>query len=316
MSPLVSIIIPVYNKAAVVAETLDSALGQSYPNIEMILVNDGSSDGSKVILEDYKFRYPDKIILIDQPNGGVSKATNVGILASKGEYIQFLDADDILSKDKIFKQIKLLENQDVKIMASCEWVNFKENIKKVSKLPYGVFKDFDSGLELLLRFWDHQEMHQPGVYLTHRDLIEKAGPWDESLIINQDGEFFMRVLLQATEVIFDSESLVYYRIPRPSNVSQQKSAQAFRSLLESYQSYARNTLSKEDSYRIRKALKQVYQKFIYDCYPNYPGLIAQAKDLIRNLGVSEKTYIGGPKFQMLSKYLGFKNALRLKRFLG
>ena len=90
--PLVSIIIPVYNKAAYVRETLESALGQTYPHIEIVLVNDGSKDESLSILEEFKSRYPDKIILINQENGGVSKATNVGIQASKGAYIQFLDA--------------------------------------------------------------------------------------------------------------------------------------------------------------------------------------------------------------------------------
>lgn len=296
------------------AETLDSALGQSYPNIELVLVNDGSIDGSMTILEAYQSRFPDKIILIDQLNGGVSKATNIGIQASKGEYIQFLDADDILSEDKILKQIKLLENQDSKVMASSEWVNFKEDIAVFSRLPYGVFQSFDSGMDLLLRFWNFQEMHQPGVYLTHRTLIKKAGSWDETLKINQDGEFFMRVLLQASKIRFEPTERVYYRQPGISNVSQQKSEKAYASLLDSYQAYERNVLVVENSPRVRKALKKVYQKFIYDCFPNYPHLVAKAEELMETLQISEKTYIGGPKFQELSRLIGFKNALRLKRW--
>lgn len=315
MNPLVSIIIPVYNKGAVLAETLDSALGQSYPNIELVLVNDGSTDESKAILEAYQSRHPDKIILIDQPNGGVSKATNIGIQASKGEYIQFLDADDILSEDKILKQLKLLENQDSKVMASCEWVNFKEKIKEVSRLPYGVFKDFDSGLELLLRFWDHQEMNQPGVYLTHRNLIEKAGPWDESLTINQDGEFFMRVLLHAKKIKYEVDGKVFYRSPGYNNVSQQKGKEAMDSLLKSIQSYEKSVFQVEDSLKIRTALKKVYLKFIYDIFPEYPELVKKVENLILNLGVIEPTYIGGPKFQKMSKWVGFKNAIRLKNML-
>ncbi|SFT41895.1 Glycosyltransferase involved in cell wall bisynthesis [Algoriphagus locisalis] len=315
MKPLVSIIIPVYNKAAFVIETLDSALGQSYPNIELILVNDGSTDGSMAILETYQSNFPDKINLINQPNGGVSKATNVGIQASKGEYIQFLDADDILSPDKIFQQIKLLENKDSKVMASCEWVNFKEDIVEFSSPPYGVFKDFESGLDLQLRFWNNQEMMAISSYLTHRKLIEKTEPWDENLTINQDGEFFMRVLLQASKVLFEPTERVYYRQPGLSNVSQQKSEKAYTSLLDSYKAYERNVLSAEDSHRVRKALKKVYQKFIYDCFPNYPHLVAKAEVLMKALNVSEKTFIGGPKFQQLSRLIGFKNALLLKRLL-
>ncbi|SDC82721.1 Glycosyl transferase family 2 [Algoriphagus faecimaris] len=314
--PIVSIVIPVYNKAAFVRETLESALGQTYPNLEIVLVDDGSTDGSFEILKEYFAKYPDKIQLIDQENQGVSVATNVGTAAARGEYIQFLDADDLLSPDKINRQIKLLESQSESVLASCEWRMFQDNPKKSYPIPYGVFRDFNFGLDLLLQFWNHQEMNQPGVYLTHRSLIEKAGPWDESMTINQDGEFFTRVLLHAEKVLFESKGNVYYRSPGEGNVSQQKSAKAIKSLLDSYQCYEREVLKFEDSKRVRIALKKVYQKFIYDVFPHYPDLIAKAESLIQNLGVAEKTYIGGPKFQLLSKLLGFKNALRLKRFLG
>ncbi len=78
MNPLVSIIIPVYNKAAFVRETLDSALGQTYPNIELVLINDGSTDGSLAILEEFQSKFPDKIILIDQVNGGYPRQPMLG----------------------------------------------------------------------------------------------------------------------------------------------------------------------------------------------------------------------------------------------
>lgn len=309
----VSIIIPVYNKAAFVSETLDSALAQSYSNIELILVNDGSDDGSLKILQEYKDKFPEKIILIDSPNQGVSAATNLGIQSSKGDYIQFLDADDLISPDKIEKQVQLFSWKSKGAIATCEWVNFFHDFQEYTNVPYGVFQDFESGLDLLLRFWNEQEMNQPGIYLTHRSLIEKAGPWDESLTINQDGEFFTRVLLHAEQVLFEPEGKVYYRSPGEDNVSQQKSENAMKSLLESYQAYKQSVLQIEDSDRVRIALKKVYQKFIYDVFPEFPDLIAKAENLIQNLGVAEKTYIGGPKFQKLSKYLGLKNALRLKR---
>ncbi|WBL41302.1 glycosyltransferase family A protein [Algoriphagus halophytocola] len=311
--PLVSIIIPVYNKAPFVRETLESALQQTYPNIELVLVDDGSTDGSFEILKEYFAKYPDKTKLIDQDNQGVSAATNVGIAAAKGEYIQFLDADDLLSPNKIANQIKLLQGQSESILASCEWRLFQDDLKKSYSIPYGVFQDFKSGSDLLLRFWNKQEMHQPAVYLTPRSLIEKAGPWDETLTINQDGEFFTRVLLHAEQVLYEPEGKVYYRSPGVNNVSQQKSEKAIKSLLDSYMCYEREVLKFEDSKRVRIALKKVYQKFIYDVFPQYPDLISKAESLMQNLGVDQPTYIGGPKFQMLSKYLGFKNALRLKR---
>jgi len=316
MKHLVSIIIPVYNKAAFVEETILSALGQTYPYTEIILINDGSTDDSLKILKRYQQKDPHKIILIDQENQGVSKATNRGIKESKGEYIQFLDADDILSPDKIQRQIDLIKDNEKDVVASCEWLMFKDNIDDCVHIPYGVFENFDSGLDLLLQFWNKQEMHQPGIYLTHRTLIEQAGPWNELLSINQDGEFFCRVLLRAGKIKYAERGKVYYRTPGESNVSQQKSKKAWCSLLDSLQCYERETLKVEDSPRVRKALKKIYQKFIYDVFPAHPELVAQAESYIENLGIAEKTYIGGPKFQILSKYLGFKNALRLKRLFN
>jgi glycosyltransferase involved in cell wall biosynthesis len=314
--PLVSIIIPVYNKEAYIRETLDSALGQTYSNTEIILVDDGSTDGSFEILKEYLEKNPDKINLIDQDNQGVSVSTNVGIHASKGEYIQFLDADDLMSSDKIENQMGLLRGKPKDVLASCEWVTFKNSIQEISKVPYGIFQDFDSGIDWLLRAWNHQEMMADSSWLAHKELILRAAPWNETLSINQDGEFFSRVLSHCKGVIFDPDSIVYYRSLNEGNVSQQKSEKAWISLLESYRCYEKNILQMEDSPRVRVALKKVYQKFIYDCFPNHPDLINEAEVLMNSLKVEEKTYIGGPKFQTLSKVVGLKNALRLKRWLG
>lgn len=313
MNPLVSVIIPVYNKAAYIRQTLNSSLEQEYSNTEFILVDDGSTDGSFEILSEYYEKFPQRIILIDQENKGVSAAINKGIQSSKGEYIQFLDADDVLSPDKIATQIKLLEGKSKSIIASCEWRMFKNSPKHSNSISYGVFRDFDSGLHLVLRFWDHQEMMQPASYMTHRSLIQKAGPWDESLIINQDGEFFTRVLLHADKVLYEPNGKVFYRTPEENNVSQQKSEIAMTSLLKSYRSYEREVLAVQNTGKVRVALKKVYQKFIYDVYPQYPHLIEEAEGNIEKLGISQKTYIMGPKFQKLSKIFGFKNAIRFKR---
>lgn len=93
-SRLISVIIPLYNKSAYIANALDSVLKQTYQNYEIIVVNDGSTDGSENIVKSYIETNPDNIILITQENQGVSVARNTGIKQSKGELIAFLDADD------------------------------------------------------------------------------------------------------------------------------------------------------------------------------------------------------------------------------
>ncbi|WP_200977033.1 glycosyltransferase family A protein [Echinicola sp. 20G] len=316
MNPLVSIIIPAYNKEAYVAETIDSALAQTYSHTEIILINDGSTDNSMAILEQYQARCPEKILLFDQENQGVSATTNKGIMEAKGEYIQFLDADDIMSNDKIQNQINLLKEEGKNATVHCKWSNFKTSIKSDSFYPFHIYRNFDLGIDWLLTAWNYQEMTADSSWLVSRELVDLAGPWNEDLTINQDGEFFCRVLLNCSKVIYDNKSSVYYRSLNEGNVSQQKSEKSWCSLLMSYSCYQRDVLKVEDSPRVRKALKKVYQKFIYDVFPEHSDLIAEAENHIQNLGISEKTYIGGPKFQTLSKYLGFKNALKLKRLLS
>jgi hypothetical protein len=133
-------------------------------------------------------------------------------------------------------------------MATCEWKMFHNDIQQSYSISYGVFHDFESGLDLLMRFWNYQEMLAISSYLTHRSLIEKAGYWDENLTINQDGEFFARVLVHVDKVVYDSEGKIFYRTPSEFNVSQQKSEKAMKSLLESYNCYEKVVLKFEDSF--------------------------------------------------------------------
>lgn len=107
MKPLVSVIIPNYNYARYIREAIDSALAQTYPNIEVIVVDDGSKDESQKISESYG----DRIITILQENSGVAAARNNGVKNSSGEYLAFLDADDVWLPRKIEKQVDLFESQ-------------------------------------------------------------------------------------------------------------------------------------------------------------------------------------------------------------
>ena len=98
---LISVVIPLYNQKKYISQAIDSILSQSYDNIEIIVVNDGSTDNPKSILK----KYHGKIKLIEQTNKGLAAARNIGIAESSGSYIQFLDADDFLN-DTVFKNIE------------------------------------------------------------------------------------------------------------------------------------------------------------------------------------------------------------------
>jgi GT2 family glycosyltransferase len=154
-------------------------------------------------------------------------------------------------------------------------------------------------------------------WLTPRHLIEQAGPWDESLTKNQDGEFFCRVLLQASHIEFVPDATVYYRKPSAGNVSQNQSHEAAKSLLRSYQSYHREALKYEDSPRVRKALALNYLNFIYRIHPLYPDLQARAWESAEQLGHSfARQKVGGTNFRYLAQVLGLKGALKLRSWLS
>ena len=106
--PLVSIIIPVYNGSKYLGEAIDSALRQTYKNIEIVVVNDGSTDNGKT--ESVAKSYGDKIRYFSKPNGGVSSALNYAIKESKGEYISWVSHDDLIYPNKIEAQIEYLKN--------------------------------------------------------------------------------------------------------------------------------------------------------------------------------------------------------------
>ena len=100
MLPLISIIVPVYNKKEYIKSCIDSLLKQTYKNIEIILVNDGSTDGSNIICDEYS-GYCNIVQIYHKNNAGVSSARNFGIVKAKGEYICFIDADDIVANNYV-----------------------------------------------------------------------------------------------------------------------------------------------------------------------------------------------------------------------
>lgn len=114
MNELVSIIIPAYNSAAFIAETLESCLAQTYSPIEIIVVDDGSSDDTLAILKNYE-----SLRIIQQENAGPAIARNTGIQAASGDYIQFCDSDDILHPEKIARSMALLQEHPVAALVYC-----------------------------------------------------------------------------------------------------------------------------------------------------------------------------------------------------
>ena len=183
---MLSIIIPLYNKQAVIARTIESILSQSYINWELIIVDDGSTDGSdevvRLYLGDQRIRY------IRKPNGGVSSARNRGIKEAKGEWICYIDADDYFLPEGLKTMVELAEKYNVKVAAG----RFLIEIKK-KRFP-GVNGKREGALEDNFKEWFfNRVIPRAGVAVFHAELL-KNHLFDETLSRYEDAKSLFEIL--------------------------------------------------------------------------------------------------------------------------
>lgn len=183
MNDLVSVIIPTYNRSQLVTEAIDSVLCQTYPNMELIVVNDGSTDDTEEKLRPYM----DRIIYIRKENGGVSSAVNAGLRAAKGKYIARLDDDDLFMPDKTEKQVRVFEQDpDVGLVTSaCFITDAVGRTISVTRSPD--FSQYGPFLTLLVKDW---VLIQPTV-MVRRECHDKLGFYKN--IFAEDYEMFLRI---------------------------------------------------------------------------------------------------------------------------
>lgn len=204
MQKLVSVIIPCYNAQRWISEAIDSCLKQTYPHIEVIVIDDCSTDNSMEIIKSYG----DKIIWERLPeNKGGSYARNRGFALSKGEYIQFLDADDLILPAKIERQVNFLEETGADAVYG-DWryqghqsngVIFLDQIEKP-----GTQTDI---LQSLIENW---WTAVASLFYT-RTTVEKSGGWDESLSAAQDRDFFISVVMSGATIVYQPGCYSIYR---------------------------------------------------------------------------------------------------------
>ena len=236
--PLISVVIPVYNRANIVGETLDSVLSQTYKNWECIIVDDGSTDTTEEVVNDFMDR-DNRFTFIKRPparNKGASPCRNLGLELSKGDFVQFLDSDDLLENTKFEEQIKELQQHPPLTLATCKWGSFSSSSSLRVKTKYRSYQNFSPGVKLLYNFGKQDEYFPPIVYLVSRELIKKAGWWDETIPNNpnDDGEYFNRVLMNTERVIFCENTSAYYRAGNTDRLSLLDNPEKIQSIIQSW----------------------------------------------------------------------------------
>lgn len=258
---LVSVIVPMYNAEHYIAETIESVLNQTWKNVELIIVDDGSTDNSVTIARKY---VSDKVSVYIQSNQGAPVARNVGFRYSHGDYIQYLDADDVLSPNKIKKQVEALRAANVEnAVSTCTFYQYIDGVVQPEWENLAqVNHNYEFGIDLQIDLWRYFiPSYIPSCYLTPRYLIELVGGWNENLKKNQDGDFFAKVLEQTDKVIFVDSEYVLWRYVSGS-ISHTHSVQKAESVLESYISIAELLLRNRKAIA-KAAIGVAFGKMIY-----------------------------------------------------
>jgi glycosyltransferase involved in cell wall biosynthesis len=303
-SPLVSVLIPCYNAEKYLGETLESVFRQTWQNIEVIVVDDGSEDKSASIID--TFQRPN-LKLIQQENRGQTVALNTCVAHANGDFVQYLDADDLIAKDKIGLQVACLAG-DTKAVATAEWGRFYRSADEACFQSDSTWRDLGSLDWLALSRAEGLGMMFPALWLIPMPIVRAIGPWREDLTLNNDAEYFTRVLLAAQRVLFCAGARCYYRSGLAGSLSGQKTAKAWASqvrVLELCESYVR---AREDSERMRKGFALSWQHLAHACFPYDKGTARYALERARMLHSITINPDGGRTFHIISKLLGWRVA--------
>ena len=308
MKPLVSILIPAYNAEEWIAETLQSAKAQTWPRKEIIVVDDGSKDETAAAASRFA---SSEVKVVTVQNQGAAAARNHALQLSQGDYIQWLDADDLLAPDKVELQLAAIRDTDSKrTLLSSPWAYFSYRPERARFVPTSLWHDLTPA-DWLVRKLSENLHQQTATWLTSRELAEAAGPWDTRMISDDDGEYYCRVLLASEGTRFVRESKVLYRVTSSNRWSfigtSDKKKNAMALSMKLHIQYLR---SLEESERVRKACLIYLQNWFQNFYPDRPDLVADLQALAADLGGHLNPPRLGWKYAWMEPLFGRKTARR------
>lgn len=313
MKPLVSILIPAYNAEQWLSETIRSAIAQTWDNKEIIIIDDGSKDQTLKVARQFESGC---VKVFTQKNQGAAATRNTAYSLSRGDYIQWLDADDLIAPDKIAKQMAALDQPlNKRILLSGEWGRFMFQPGRAKFVPTSLWCNL-SKLEWLTRKMEQNIYMQTACWLVSRELTEAAGPWEPRLLSDDDGEYFCRILLASERVRFVPGAKVYYRASGTSSLSylgnSDRKLDAQWLSMKLHIEYLR---SLGDSERVRAACVKYLQTWMVSFYPERHDIFDQAAETARNLGGELQVPQLSWKYSWIKVIFGWPFARRTQRFL-
>lgn len=266
MENLISVIMPVYNKAPHIRRSIDSVLNQSYPNFELLIIDDGSIDGSEEIIREYKDSRI-KLFYRNSPGPGGYKARNLGIEKSMGKWIAFLDADDEWKPQYLEKINKVIyDNSHVQIITT-KWIKIDEqsNLTQVLSEDTLTINTLSFGLKEFLR---NQDLMWTGAIAMERELIINAGLFPTCPKCKKGGDMdtWIRCLLKSEKNLLINEPLaIYYR----DTVNRVTSSHNNPTTYFCSYNNLKNIFSISKDEKLRNAIKYFVNKNIYNISANH-----------------------------------------------
>ena len=284
----ISIIIPVYNVYKYIRECIESLINQTYSNIEIILVDDGSNDNSGKICDDYA-KKDKRIKVIHKENSGVSNSRNVGIEISSGDYIVFVDSDDVVSRDYIKK---LFERHNDKRQIICKFIEFNKEIPNI-KLSGNITQiKKDSFIEISKL----SLLNTPCCKLYNKKIIkDNKILFDENISIGEDLLFNLEYLKYINEVYILDEYLYYYRRSETNTLTTKYNEKSMDMYIKTYDVYTdffnkkikEEDLEHYDTTRIYMIIAIIQNEFKNKKISMFKRIL-NAKKILRNKKIKER----------------------------
>ena len=308
-APLVSVIVPTHNAADTIVECIESLINQSYRNLEIILCNDRSTDKSYDSIE-HLLSDP-RITWISSDRPGACAARNTGFRRCTGDYIQFLDADDLMARNKLELQIDQIEscsnpNETVSFSALVQFRDGSppESGERWHEDP----KIFDKPMQLLCKLLLSDHYIQTGQWLLSRRLAQQTGPWDESLVADQDGEYFARVLQQAHTVLSCPEAVVYYRKAVAGQISSRTGASHFQSRLAALETKISILRERVGQEMLKAIVAEQCQRIATRSYPRSKSTSKRAVQIMEKHDCQFAPAFPTKRLAMIAKIFGWRFA--------
>ena len=269
--PLVSVLIPLYNAEQYIEDTIIRLKKQTYPNIEVIIVDDHSTDKSLKIAQKY---VSEQVHVYVNPKKGGNSARNYAFLQSRGEDVKFIDADDFCSDNMIKSQMERILSEGTRQTVVFSPVRMYYPDGQLCVPPRGIDRDYVPSIELLLDIWRGKGFNCPHCHLMHRSLVNKVNGWNENIIKHQDGEFFARIYAAADKALaVDSEYAVWWQTG--SGVSTQMSLRAIESVCETHCIISDLIYSYRNDEETRKICGRFIGAYVFFNYPLIKPLLPQ-----------------------------------------